>query len=110
MHPFIACPPLMYCPGPADDALFLWDPNGTALSTRRPGPGAGEGKRYALSGEGTALVARFRDQFAPWDFAAATVPPCSGAPCTLLRLALRSPAQAARSDVSDVRPLPSALA
>lgn len=48
------------------------------------------------------MASRFRDQFAPWGFAGAAAP--RGAPATLIRLPLRTPAQAARSDVCDVRP------
>lgn len=52
---------------------------------------------------GTPLPERFADQFAPWDFGSADVARgCSG---TLLRLALRTPEQAAASGVSKVTAL-----
>jgi hypothetical protein len=53
---------------------------------------------------GTPLPERFADQFAPWDFGGVDVTSggCSG---TLLRLALRTPAQAAAGGVSKVTAL-----
>jgi hypothetical protein len=77
----------------------MWDPHGRHLGAAASA-GKGAGKAYALAGDGAELVGRFRDQFSPWDFAGPL-----GGPRTLLRLPLRTPDQAAVSDICKVGPL-----
>ena len=79
----------------------MWDPHGRHLSAAGSAAApAGAGKQYALMGEGAELVQRFRDQFAPWDFAGGAQR--RRAARTLLRLPLRTPDQAEASDICKV--------
>lgn len=79
----------------------MWDPTGCHLS-RGSNP---VGKQYHHTG--TDLPSRFSDQFDPWDFAGADVK--SGYDGTLLRLPLRTAAQASGSKIWTSARSPEAL-
>ena len=88
------------CRACAGNNLFLWDPHGRHLAASSgAGANTGVGHQYSLAGDSSLLLAQFKDQFAPWDFAGP-----APSPCTLIRLPLRTPGQAQRSDISKVAP------